>query len=72
MIEALQGVVRLTRHHNKYLAPCLHTFVIAVAKEIRNLRSQVARAACLSAENIFRCFDKISNQVGIYVYEISL
>ncbi|XP_065214265.1 uncharacterized protein LOC135841300 [Planococcus citri] len=62
VIEALQGVVRLTRHHNKYLAPCLHTFVIAVAKEIRNLRSQVARAACLSAENIFRCFDKISNQ----------
>lgn len=63
MIEALQGVIRLARHHNKQLSSCLHPYVIAVSKEIRNLRSQVARAACLSAQNIFQYMNKISDQV---------
>lgn len=65
IIEALQNVIRLTRHHNKQLSTCLHPYVIAVSKEIRSLRSQVARAACLSAENIFKYMNKISDQVRI-------
>ncbi|KAK7575651.1 hypothetical protein V9T40_011937 [Parthenolecanium corni] len=62
IIQALQGVIRLSKHHSKLLSTGLQPYAIAVSKEIKNLRSQVARAACSCAENIFRNVKNIVDQ----------
>lgn len=62
VIQGLHGVVRLSKHHSKQLAPSLHSYICAVSKHVRSLRSQVARAACLSAESIFNYMSRISDQ----------
>lgn len=49
----LQGVVRLTRHHMEVVDVNMHPLCQALGKQIRNLRSQVARNACLAASELF-------------------
>ena len=45
-MQGLQLLVRLMRHHPETVHTQLHSVIVAVAKQVRNLRSQVARAAC--------------------------
>ncbi|XP_026685424.1 TOG array regulator of axonemal microtubules protein 2 [Diaphorina citri] len=52
-MQGLQGLVRITRHHTKLLAGHLHSVCTQVAKQVRSLRSQVARAACQTATVLF-------------------
>uniref|UniRef100_A0A8D8ZUH6 Protein FAM179B n=1 Tax=Cacopsylla melanoneura TaxID=428564 RepID=A0A8D8ZUH6_9HEMI len=51
--QGLQGVVRMARHHTKLLATNLHACCTHVSKQVRSLRSQVARAACQTACILF-------------------
>lgn len=52
-MKGLQGIMRLTRHHPEMVENHLHVICRALGKQIRNLRSQVARSACLAASEMF-------------------
>ncbi|KAB0791085.1 hypothetical protein PPYR_02885 [Photinus pyralis] len=52
-MKGLQGMVRLTRHHPEILDLNMHPTCVALGRHIRNLRSQVARAASLAASEMF-------------------
>lgn len=52
-MQGLQLLVRLMRHHPETVHTQLHSVVVAVAKQVRNLRSQVARAACQASGELF-------------------
>lgn len=49
----IQGLVRMSRHHNKLLAGHQHAICTSLCKLVRSLRSQVARAACQAAGELF-------------------
>lgn len=49
----LKSLVRLMRYHPENLDPQMHMICIQLTKSVRNLRSQVARAACTAATEIF-------------------
>ena len=49
----LKNLVRLIRYHPENLDPQMHMICIQLTKSVRNLRSQVARAACTAATEIF-------------------
>lgn len=57
-LQGLQGIVRLSRHHTAFLTPALHPVAVTVTKHIRNLRSQVSRAACQAAAQLFESFGR--------------
>ncbi|KAF5308085.1 hypothetical protein FQR65_LT00627 [Abscondita terminalis] len=52
-MKGLQGAIRLTRHHPDICDLHMHGLCVALGKHIKNLRSQVARAACLVASEMF-------------------
>lgn len=52
-MQGLQLLVRLMRHHPETVHTQLHSVIVAVAKQVRNLRSQVARAACQASRELF-------------------
>jgi hypothetical protein len=52
-MQGLQLLVRLMRHHPETVHTQLHAVIVAVAKQVRNLRSQVARAACQASGELF-------------------
>lgn len=52
-MQGLQLLVRLLRHHPETVHNQLHSVILAVAKQVRNLRSQVARAACQASGELF-------------------
>ncbi|XP_052124363.1 TOG array regulator of axonemal microtubules protein 2-like [Frankliniella occidentalis] len=52
-MQALQTVVRLVRHHPALVQGQLHTCSESLAKQVKNLRSQVARAACQASSHLF-------------------
>ncbi|XP_070133013.1 TOG array regulator of axonemal microtubules protein 1 [Drosophila bipectinata] len=49
----LRSMVRLIRHHAETLDQQMHMFCIQLTRSVRNLRSQVARAACQAAAELF-------------------
>jgi hypothetical protein len=53
MMQSLQLLVRLMRHHPEIIRTQLHSVIVAVGKQVRNLRSQVARAACQASGELF-------------------
>lgn len=53
VMEGLKAFVRLIRHHSEYVDSQIHLFSIALAKHVKNLRSQVSRAACSAASEFF-------------------
>lgn len=53
MIKGLQGLRRLIRYHPETVESSMHSICVALGKHIRNLRSQVARAACSVASEMF-------------------
>ncbi|XP_069682926.1 uncharacterized protein [Periplaneta americana] len=52
-MQGLQLLVRLMRHHPETVHTHLHSVIVALAKQVRNLRSQVARAACQASGELF-------------------
>lgn len=49
----LKNFVRLIRHHPEYIDPHIHLMAGIMSKHVRNLRSQVSRAACQATEEFF-------------------
>ncbi|XP_024081376.1 TOG array regulator of axonemal microtubules protein 1-like isoform X2 [Cimex lectularius] len=53
VMQGLQAIVRLARHHGKVLQNSTHAIVAPLTKQIKNLRSQVSRGACQCAGELF-------------------
>lgn len=53
VMDGLQIFVRLIRHHPEYVDVQIHLMTLALAKHVRNLRSQVSRAACAASCEFF-------------------
>lgn len=52
-MKGLQNFVRLIRHHPETIEANFHTYCVALAKQVRNLRSQVSRSACQASAEFF-------------------
>lgn len=52
-MTGLQSFVRFMRHHPDIIETQLHVFCMALSKHIKNLRSQVSRASCQAASELF-------------------
>ncbi|XP_063241608.1 TOG array regulator of axonemal microtubules protein 2 [Bacillus rossius redtenbacheri] len=52
-MQGLQTLVRLCRHHPDTVQANLHAVLVALGRQVRNLRSQVSRAACQAAGELF-------------------
>lgn len=52
-ITGLNNLTRLARNHPEVLEPQIHTVCVALARNIKNLRSQVARTACRASSEMF-------------------
>ncbi|CAH1184100.1 unnamed protein product [Phyllotreta striolata] len=53
MILGLQSLSRIAKYHPEVIEGQIHTVCVNLAKHIKNLRSQVARAACHTATELF-------------------
>ncbi|CAH1160245.1 unnamed protein product [Phaedon cochleariae] len=53
MIRGLQGVARIARQHPEAVEARMHNVCVNLGRHIKNLRSQVARAACYTATEMF-------------------
>ncbi|KAI8126500.1 TOG array regulator of axonemal microtubules protein 1 [Lucilia cuprina] len=53
VMVGLKNMVRLIRYHPENLDPQMHMICIQLTRSVRNLRSQVARAACTAATELF-------------------
>jgi hypothetical protein len=53
VMDGLSTFVRLIRHHPEVVDMNIHAMTVALSKHVRNLRSQVARAACSCASEFF-------------------
>lgn len=59
VMEGLKNFVRLIRHHPEYIDAQVHLFTLAIAKQVKNLRSQVSRAACSASGEFFLTHSKV-------------
>lgn len=66
-VRGLQGLVRLVRHHQDTVEGQLHTICVLLARHIKNLRSQVARAACLTASEMFNSHKRTLEPVSLFL-----
>ena len=57
-VNGLQMFVRLIRHHPEVIDTQIHLLSVALARQVRNLRSQVARAACQASKEFFQTHRK--------------
>lgn len=57
-MNGLQNFVRLIRHHPDTIEPHVHSYCVALAKQVKNLRSQVSRSACQAAAEFFQTHSK--------------
>jgi len=54
MIKGLKALSQISKQHPEYLDTCATgTIGRLLGRHIKNLRSQVARAACLAASDVF-------------------
>lgn len=53
VMDGLVIFVRLIRHHPEYVDTQIHLMTLTIAKHVKNLRSQVSRAACSAASEFF-------------------
>ena len=70
VMQGLQLLVRLMRHHHETVQAHLHAIIVAVAKQVRNLRSQVARAACQASGELFLLQKRAMENVSINIIQI--
>lgn len=61
-MNGLQTFVRLIRHHPEIVEANFHTYCVALAKQVRNLRSQVSRSACQASAEFFETHAKQMEQ----------
>lgn len=61
-MNGLQTFVRLIRHHPEIIEANFHTYCVALAKQVRNLRSQVSRSACQASAEFFETHAKQMEQ----------
>ncbi|XP_022231573.2 TOG array regulator of axonemal microtubules protein 1 [Drosophila obscura] len=61
-IVGLKGMVRLIRCHAEFLDSHMHMTCIQLTRSVRNLRSQVARASCQAAAELFSLKSKYLEQ----------
>lgn len=70
-MQALQIMVRLVRHHPAIVQGQLHACCESLSRQVKNLRSQVARAACQAASLMFhtlkRGMDAVSKMSTVLV-----
>ncbi|XP_062705037.1 uncharacterized protein LOC109411760 isoform X3 [Aedes albopictus] len=70
-ISGLQFFVRLIRHHPEVIDNQIHLLSVALAKQVRNLRSQVARAACQASAEFFsthrRCIEGEAEDIATHL-----
>ncbi|XP_034100508.2 uncharacterized protein LOC117565499 isoform X1 [Drosophila albomicans] len=52
-MTGLKSIVRLIRYHSDFLDSHMHMTCIQLTRSVRNLRSQVARASCQAATELF-------------------
>ncbi|KAH8409559.1 hypothetical protein KR222_008524 [Zaprionus bogoriensis] len=52
-MSGLKSMVRMIRYHSEFLDSHMHMTCIQLTRSVRNLRSQVARAACQAAVELF-------------------
>ncbi|KAH8361009.1 hypothetical protein KR093_009601 [Drosophila rubida] len=52
-MTGLKSIVRLIRYHSDFLDNHMHMTCIQLTRSVRNLRSQVARASCQAATELF-------------------
>lgn len=64
IMSGLQTFVRLIRHHPEYVDAHVHLLTIALSKQVKNLRSQVARAAALASNEFFMTHYKVLDVDG--------
>ncbi|KAJ8874786.1 hypothetical protein PR048_022675 [Dryococelus australis] len=69
VMQGLQTLVRLCRHHPDTVQAHLHAVLVALARQIRNLRSQVSRAACQTAGELFLVLKRAIETDLAYVCE---
>lgn len=56
--EGLVCVRRIIRHHTEHVIPQLHVIILAVVNEVKNLRSQVFRAAIYTLGDMYTRLEK--------------
>ncbi|XP_052864470.1 uncharacterized protein LOC128271075 [Anopheles cruzii] len=70
-ISGLQFFVRLIRHHPEVIDTQIHLLSVALSKQVRNLRSQVARTACKAASEFFtthrRCIEGEAEDIATHL-----
>lgn len=66
-VRGLHGLVRLVRHHQDTVEGQLHTICVLLGRHIKNLRSQVARAACLTASEMFNSHKRTLEPVSLFL-----
>ncbi|XP_055599036.1 uncharacterized protein LOC129748435 [Uranotaenia lowii] len=70
-ITGLQIFVRLIRHHPEMIDNQIHLLSVALARQVRNLRSQVARAACQASTEFFcthrRCIEGEAEDIATHL-----
>ncbi|KAK9711468.1 CLASP N terminal, partial [Popillia japonica] len=57
-VKALQNLMRLIKHHSNLIEQNVHAVCVGLGRHIKNLRSQVARSACLTATELFKTLKK--------------
>lgn len=67
-MNGLQIFVRLIRNHPEIIETNVHTYCVALSKQVKNLRSQVSRLACQASAEFFQSHAKYLEQEceGIY------
>ncbi|KRT81215.1 hypothetical protein AMK59_4976, partial [Oryctes borbonicus] len=57
-MKGLQNLIRLIKYHPNLIEQNIHVVCVGLGRQVRNLRSQVARSACLTASEIFKTLKK--------------
>lgn len=57
-MNGLQSFVRLIRHHPEVVDAHMHAYCVALARQVKNLRSQVSRSACQASAEFFQTHSK--------------
>ncbi|GJQ65527.1 hypothetical protein Trydic_g7628 [Trypoxylus dichotomus] len=57
-MKGLQNLIRLIKHHPNLIEQNIHAVCVGLGRHVRNLRSQVARSACLTSSEMFKTFKK--------------
>lgn len=66
-IQGLQSLAKLARQHPDIIEAQIHTVCVTLARQIKNLRSQVARTACHTASELFLTCKKGLDIVSMFI-----